>query len=197
MNKNHIWERKVSCSNSLNQTATHRQQLCQLTPTQYASFDKSAGKQTTVSTTKAKDFSHEGASSVLDFTVMLQTLLQTVLMNKWMTEPETNSLWTKQNHYMVSWIILTLFGHQWVFSDAMHSNERSDQCLVMSTSIYSPGGFCTTIKHSSFDSFSFEYMWQEKKSLWPYSGKLRVLQKIYSQISCLKTEVYYKARLYS
>lgn len=94
-------------------------------------------------------------------------------------------------------LFLTLFGHQWVFSDAMHSNERSDQCLVMSTSIYSPGGFCTTIKHSSFDSFSFEYMWQEKKSLWPYSGKLRVLQKIYSQISCLKTEVYYKARLYS
>lgn len=109
MNKNHIWERKVSCSNSLNQTATHRQQLCQLTPTQYASFDKSAGKQTTVSTTKAKDFSHEGASSVLDFTVMLQTLLQTVLMNKWMTEPETNSLWTKQNHYMVSWIIFNTF----------------------------------------------------------------------------------------
>lgn len=56
-------------------------------------------------------------------------------------------------------LFLTPFGHQWVFSDA-----KSDQCLVMSTSIYSPGYFWWLLYYNKTFQLWFIQFWGRKRN---------------------------------
>lgn len=57
-------------------------------------------------------------------------------------------------------LFLPPYGHKWVFSDAMHSNEKSDQCLVMSTSIYYSGYFWWLLYYNkTFQLWFTKYVW--------------------------------------
>lgn len=158
MNKNHIWERKAAPTVWIKQQHTDNNSVNSHPLNMPRLISQQGSKQQWVQQRPKTSVTKEHLQSWILLLCCRPYCKLCSWLNEWPNQKPIHYEQSKTTTWFPE-LFLTLFGHQWVFSDAMHSNERSDQCLVMSTSIYSPGGFCTTIKHSSFDSFSFEYMW--------------------------------------